>query len=574
MRSGLISITSAFFITLIGCSKEHPVEPADLVFSGGQIFTSDPLKPAASALAVRGDTIVYVGDSAGLAPFIDNETLLISIGDGLLIPGLMDSHTHVFNGSFADVGVNLSLADTREKLQLALETIRETNPGNAPVYARGWQNHLFPKTGPTAAELDAIFGDRIVILGSVDGHSRWFSSRALREGGVTASTADPQPGVSFFERDPLTNTPLGTGREKAGAELVEQFIPGDQLAYQQRFVAWLPRAAAAGLTSVFDAWAGAPSETDAYEIWRSLDQAGELTLRIFGSVREIDNATKIAERFKRFSEEFSGAMVRPEAVKLAADGVPEGHTAFLLTPYIDSHNEDFGQPMISKADLTSNIETYFSYDIPVHIHAIGGGAVRMSLDAIETARASTGNDSVRATIAHMDFVHPEDIPRFSALNVTAQTSIQWAARDPSYFNIGSFVGMDKVENAYPVRSVMMSGANQSFGADWPASAYLSTYKPLELIEAAVTRRLPGTPDMPARNANQAVTLAEAIIAMTRNTAIQVGELDTLGSLTEGKRADLVLLKNNLFQIPQETISSTPVLMTVVNGQIVHRRDDL
>ena len=571
MRSGFISITSAFFITLSGCSSEYPVEPADLVFSGGPIFTSDPLKPAASALAVRGDTIVYVGDSDGLAPFIDNDTQQISIGDGLLIPGLMDSHTHVFNGSFADVGVNLSLADTREKLQLALETIRAANPGNAPVYARGWQNHLFPKTGPTAAELDAIFGDRIVILGSVDGHSRWFSSRALQEGGVTASTPDPQPGVSFFERDPLTNTPLGTGREKAGAELVEQFIAGDQLAYQERFVAWLPRAAAAGLTSVFDAWAGAPSETDAYEIWRSLDQAGELTLRIFGSVRETDNATKIASRFKRFSEEFSGDLVRPEAVKLAADGVPEGHTAFLLTPYVDSHNEDFGQPMISKADLTSNIETYFSYDIPVHIHAIGGGAVRMSLDAIETARTVTGNDSVRATIAHMDFVHPEDIPRFSALNVTAQTSIQWAARDPSYFNIGSFVGMDKVENAYPVRSIMMSGANQSFGADWPASAYLSTYRPLELIEAAVTRRLPGTPDMPARNADQAVTVAEAIVAMTRNTAIQVGELDALGSLTEGKRADVVLLKNNLFEIPQETISSTPVLMTVVNGQVVHRQ---
>ena len=121
-------------------------------------------------------------------PFIDKDTQQISIGDGLLIPGLMDSHTHVFNGSFADVGVNLSLADTREKLQLALESIRDTNPGNSPVYARGWQNHLFPKTGPTAAELDAIFGDRIVILGSVDGHSRWFSSRALQEGGITAST--------------------------------------------------------------------------------------------------------------------------------------------------------------------------------------------------------------------------------------------------------------------------------------------------------------------------------------------------------------------------------------------------
>ncbi|MDB2378275.1 hypothetical protein N9V97_05500 [Luminiphilus sp.] len=137
MRSGFISITSAFLITLSGCSNEPPVEPADLVFSGGEIFTSDPLTPAASALAVRGDTIVYVGDSAGLAPFIDKDTQQISIGDGLLIPGLMDSHTHVFNGSFADVGVNLSLADTREKLQLALESIRDTNPGNSPVYAAG-----------------------------------------------------------------------------------------------------------------------------------------------------------------------------------------------------------------------------------------------------------------------------------------------------------------------------------------------------------------------------------------------------------------------------------------------------
>jgi predicted amidohydrolase YtcJ len=171
----------------------------------------------------------------------------------------------------------------------------------------------------------------------------------------------------------------------------------------------------------------------------------------------------------------------------------------------------------------------------------------------------------------MDFVHPDDIERFAALNVTAQTSIQWAARDPSYFNIGSFVGMEKVENAYPVRSIMDAGVNQSFGADWPASAYLSTYKPLELIESAITRRLPGEPEMPPRNLDQSVSLAEAIIAMTRNTAIQVGELDSLGSITEGKLADLVLLQKDLFDIPAETISATNVAMTVVNGEIVHEK---
>ena len=571
MRLVQLALSLISLTILSACSNADKVEPADLVFSGGHIFTADPLIPQASAVAVRGDRIVYVGSSEGVEVFVDERTRQIPISDGLLIPGLMDSHTHIFMGSFTDVGVNLSHADTPEKLQVALEKVRDDQPGEGPLYARGWQNHLFPKTGPEAEILDTIFGDRVVILQSVDGHSTWFSSRALKEGGVDESFPDPEPGVSFFERDPLTNRPLGTAREKAGNHIKEAFIPGNKAAYEERLISWLPRAAAAGLTSVFDAWAGAPTEEEAYQIWQKLNARGALSLRVFGSIRELDDADIIAERFADYTAQYSNPMVRPEAVKMAADGVPEGHTAYLLTPYVDSSNEDFGKPMMSKAEMKANIETYFAQNIPIHIHAIGGAAVRQSLDAIEAARIATQNQTVRATIAHMDFVHPDDIERFAALNVTAQTSIQWAARDPSYFNIGSFVGMEKVENAYPVRSIMDAGVNQSFGADWPASAYLSTYKPLELIESAITRRLPGEPDMPPRNPSQSVSLAEAIIAMTRNTAIQVGELDSLGSITEGKLADLVLLQRDLFDIPAETISATNVAMTVVNGKIVHEK---
>ena len=571
MRLVQLALSLISLTILSACSNADKVEPADFVFSGGHIFTADPLIPQASAVAVRGDRIVYVGSSEGVEVFVDERTRQIPISDGLLIPGLMDSHTHIFMGSFTDVGVNLSHADTPEKLQVALEKVRDDQPGEGPLYARGWQNHLFPKTGPEAEILDTIFGDRVVILQSVDGHSTWFSSRALKEGGVDESFPDPEPGVSFFERDPLTNRPLGTAREKAGNHIKEAFIPGNKAAYEERLISWLPRAAAAGLTSVFDAWAGAPTEEEAYQIWQKLNARGALSLRVFGSIRELDDADIIAERFADYTAQYSNPMVRPEAVKMAADGVPEGHTAYLLTPYVDSSNEDFGKPMMSKAEMKANIETYFAQNIPIHIHAIGGAAVRQSLDAIEAARIATQNQTVRATIAHMDFVHPDDIERFAALNVTAQTSIQWAARDPSYFNIGSFVGMEKVENAYPVRSIMDAGVNQSFGADWPASAYLSTYKPLELIESAITRRLPGEPDMPPRNPSQSVSLAEAIIAMTRNTAIQVGELDSLGSITEGKLADLVLLQRDLFDIPAETISATNVAMTVVNGKIVHEK---
>ena len=162
---------------LAACSSEPETAPADWVFEGGKVFTAEPSRPWAEAVAIRGETIVYVGDAAGAERFKGEATEVIEIGNGLLLPGLIDSHTHIFNGSYADVGVNLSLADTPEKLANALVAIRDENPGSGPVYARGWQNHLFPAEGPLASQLDEVFGDRIVIMGSVDGHSTWFSSR-------------------------------------------------------------------------------------------------------------------------------------------------------------------------------------------------------------------------------------------------------------------------------------------------------------------------------------------------------------------------------------------------------------
>ena len=133
---------------LAACSPEPETDTADWVFEGGKVFTAEPSRPWAEAVAIRGETIVYVGDAAGAERFKGDTTEVIDMGNGLLLPGLIDSHTHIFNGSYADVGVNLSLADTPEKLTSALLAIRAENPGSGPVYARGWQNHLFPAEGP------------------------------------------------------------------------------------------------------------------------------------------------------------------------------------------------------------------------------------------------------------------------------------------------------------------------------------------------------------------------------------------------------------------------------------------
>ncbi len=387
----------------------------------------------------------------------------------MLMPGLIDSHTHIFGGSFSAQSVNLSLADTMDALSDALRTLHTENPGNTVVYARGWQNHLFPPDGPRKEMLDIIFGNRPVVLNSVDGHSTWFSSKAFEIAGVDAETEDPEPGISFFERDKTTGELLGTVREGAGNIVRNAVLSFDRGSYKRALERWLPNAAAAGLTTVYDAGARAPTEEDAYQTLAELEQEGKLTLRVFGSVGYQFGDDEPAARLLDLKSRFTGSYFRPYAVKLYADGVPEGHTAYLLTPYLD-RPESTGEPMIPADRMAELIGSAFTHDVPVHIHAIGDGAIRMTLDAIEQARNATGKHDVAAAIAHMDFVHPADIPRFQELGVVAQTSIQWAAQDPSYENIGAFVGMQRMFDAYPVKSLIEAGALQTFGADWPAAA--------------------------------------------------------------------------------------------------------
>jgi predicted amidohydrolase YtcJ len=248
--------------------------------------------------------------------------------------------------------------------------------------------------------------------------------------------------------------------------------------------------------------------------------------------------------------------------------VPEGHTAFLLTPYLD-RPESSGAPMIAPEKMTELVESAFEQDVPVHVHAIGDAAIRMTLDAIEEARNTTGKRDVAAAIGHMDFVQPEDHARFSELGVVAQTSIQWAARDPSYENIGAFVGMQRMHDAYPVKSLIEAGALQTFGADWPAAAYFSTYRPLDLLEVAVTRQLPGEIEMPVRNADERIGLSDAIAGMTIRAARQLGAESEIGSIEVGKKADLVVLERDLFGIPAHEIHAVGIAMTMMDGRIVH-----
>lgn len=556
-----------------GCAS---TPSADLVVLGGQIHTMDGRGAVetrggtvASALCVREARIVFVGSNEqAKKQCVGSRTRTVTLAGELVLPGFIDSHMHLFGGSFSASEINLSLADTLPKLLAALEQLKANNPGQEPLFARGWQNHLFPPSGPTSQILDEIFGQRTVVLGSVDGHSAWFSSHALAAAGLDASTADPEPGVSYFERNPETGNLTGTARESAGWETRNRLIRSDANAYRKQLLRWLPRAAEAGLTGAFDAGMSAPTEVDAYEILAELDREQQLTLRTFTSTATGGRDDDPVARLQNLKRTRSSSMVTPTAVKIFADGVPEAHTAFLDRDYLDRPGFR-GHPMTPAAQIRQIIQDAQEAGLPVHVHAIGTAAITLTLDAIAAAKRLYPQHDPRHAIAHMDFVARQDYSRFASLDVVAQTSIQWATKDPSFNNIAAFVGEDLMENAYPVRSLVESGVTQSFGSDWPAAAFLSTFEPLTLIEVAVTRRLPGRQAGEVRNAKQKLTVAQAVKAITAASAYQVGMEDQLGSLTEGKLADFVVLDQDIFAIPAHRIHATRSVLTVVDGRVVH-----
>lgn len=579
MTRKAVSIAALATLAVAGCSKpgqapESAIDYADTVITSARIYTVDDSSPWAESAAIRGDRVVAIGSNDEIAGLVGPDTRRIDAAGRLVMPGFVDSHTHIFAGSFSAQRINLSLADNLETLEEFLYAIKDQNPGNEAIYARGWQNHIFPKDGPRKELLDEIFGDRVIVLGSVDGHSTWFSSKAFEVAGVDESTEDPEPGVSFFERDPDTGELLGTAREAASGLVTQKVISFEREAYKEALRRWLPLAAESGLTTVFDAGASAPTQEEAYRILKELEEEGALTLRVFGSVGYQFDDDDPSARLLDYRNKYSGEYFHPYSVKLYADGVPEGHTAFLLEPYVDQP-DTAGEPMIKPDRMTELIIDSFERDVPVHVHAIGGAAIRMTLDAIEAARAATGKRDVPAAIAHMDFVDAADIPRFAELNVVAQTSIQWAAADPSYQNIGAFVGMDVVEAAYPVKTLIEAGALQTFGADWPAAAYLSTYEPLTLLEVAITRQLPGELEMPVRNRGERLPIEEAIKSLTIRSATQLSAADDIGSLEIGKKADLIMLDDDVFELTPHEIHKARVALTMMDGRIVYEaRDDV
>jgi predicted amidohydrolase YtcJ len=555
---------------LAGCAKEpaKKVEEsksavADLALTGGAIYTVDGSRSWAQAIAIDDGRIVYVGTDAGAKDYIGPQTKVVPLKGRMVVPGFQDVHIHPISGGIEANSCDLNAATTVEGYVETIKKCAEAHPKDPWITGGGWSMAAFGPGALARKELiDAVVPDRPVILYSRDGHTSWANSKALEIAGITKETPDPPDGR--IDRDPKTGEAVGSLQEGAD-DVVQAKVPpvsDEQRDAGLRYAVKLLNGY--GITGIQDA----SVDEDDLKSYHRLDDAGALSLHVVGAIWwERDHGLEQIESIKRLRSDYTGGRIDASTVKVMQDGVMESYTAVVLEPYKLRGKKDVrGIPMIEPELLKKAVTQLDADGFQVHFHAIGDGAVRQVLDAIEAARTANGDLGHRHHISHIQLIHPDDQPRFRKLGVIANFQPLWAYADDYVTELTlPFISKFTASYMYPIGTMEKSGAVVAFGSDWS----VSSANPLEEMETAITRmgalgdtKVPFMPE-------ERIALPEALAAFTINAAYTNRDEKNTGSLEVGKRANLAVLDRNLFEIPPTEISDAKVLVTLFEGKPVH-----
>jgi predicted amidohydrolase YtcJ len=416
---------------------------------------------------------------------------------------------------------------------------------------------------PTAAMPDAIGPDRPVALWTRDAHSVWANSEALVRAGITAATGDPPGGV--IDRD-AAGTPSGTLQENA-IRLVSQLLPPTlPAAWEEAIRRAQAELHALGITACHEA----SLDAELFEPYRAVAARGELTMRVEASLYWDDRGgdDELDGLIERRAAGTVGRL-RMRGAKLFQDGVAESFTAAMLDSYRDAAGAPTGSHGLSLFEPERLSEVVARLDdagFQVQVHAIGDRAVRETLDAFEHAAGANGRRDARHHIAHVQFVHPDDVGRFAGLGVVANVTPYWAVLSGYVENMTiPFVSDDAAASMYAFGRLARAGARLAIGSDWT----VSTPDPMLQLEVAVNRRRPGYPLDKVLLAQERLELEAAIEAATLGSAFVNHLDDVTGSITVGKLADLVVLDRDLFDRGAGEIHEARVILTLVEGETVY-----
>jgi len=549
----LAPLLTAALGALLACSGDAP---PDRVLLNARIWTGDSLRPSATALAIRGDRIVAIGDDATIRALAAAETRIEDLGGRRMVPGFHDAHWHLPTRRTADL---VGAADEREVVR-RLQEFAATLPADAWITGRGWTPDMFPRNVAHRRYLDSAFGDRPVIITDRDGHQTLSNTRALSLAAVSAETREPDGGAIVRDDD---GTPTGLLQETASV-LVRRHLPDpseEEIYAALRYE--MHRAAAFGLTALQIANALGEAETKAFA--RALTEDSLLVrFRVavpFGK----DVSDSALRRYVALRDGARGPLLRYGIAKGMLDGTVDAGTAAMLAPYAIGGGT--GLPRFTDAELVEAVTRYDSAGLQVELHAIGDRAIRMSLDAFGAAAERNETRDRRHRVEHLEVPDPADIPRFARLGVIASTQAIFATPDATTLtNYAPILGPERSARAMPFRALDEAGAVQAFGSDYP----VFPMDPLLGIHVAVTRELPdGTPNGGWFPANR-IGVEAALRHYTRDAAYAAFRELELGVLAPGMLADLVVLSDDIVGVaPAMLLRAKPVL-TVMGGRDTYR----
>lgn len=538
---------------------------ADFLIVNGNIYTASS-GGFTHAVAIRGNRIMRVGDTQEILSLSGPKTEVIDAQGSAVVPGFNDIHTHLLQGGLQLANVSLNGARTFTEIQDRIQAFAKAHPERAWIQGMGWGYEAFPGNLPTRQQLDAIVPDRPAVLECFDGHSVWVNSKALALAGIDKNTPDPPNG--FIVRDPTTGEPTGLVKETPAVALVQRVIPKPTRKEQLSALrAASQEALRFGVTSVTDA-AGNPAELEAYDEAR---RTGDLSVRVNYSLLVTPGFTdKDADRFdKVWHSHPDNPMLKTGVIKMFMDGVIETNTAFMLANYANIASR--GKPNYSVDDFNRIIQMMDRRGWQIMVHAIGDGAVRMTLDGFE--RLPQVNQMPargrRNRVEHIETIDLADVPRFAKLGVIASMHPGGGFFPPNRANNtagfatgvwGRNLGPDRVAKGFMWKNISDAGGSVIFGSDWPVASLDAMGR---IYSITHRQPLPGGPD-------QRLALSTAIDDYTRECAYATFDEKQKGILAPGMLADLVVLATDVFSREPTTRTDIGVKFTILDGKVVYR----
>jgi len=590
-----ISIAALMLVCVALVMGSCGTTTADILITNATVQTVDADGTVAEAVAIADEKIIYVGDAAGAEAYVDDDTKIIDMKGGTVMPGMVDSHMHPAMSAAAymyEISLHTVTADVDSYLEV-IDTFVKENPDLEVYSGAGFMRSVFDTVGPRKEMLDAIAPDKPIILTSVDGHSLWANSKALELAGITKDTPNPEGGV--IQHDPKTGEPSGLLQESA-KDLVADLQPEYTKQQYKDAILWLQGwFNSVGLTTIFDAMVPIDNP-NYYEAYQELAEDGLLTLRIRGAwfmspEMGEENYEANIDKAMELSKGFDTPYFQVNAFKFFADQVIEEETGYLSEPYLNRDDNWQGIKVWDDevmADLFTKID---KAGFQIHVHQIGDAAATYTLDALEKAVAANGERDSRHTFAHVQMLSEKDADRMAAMKMNAVIAPYWMNMDDYYWELYyPMLGKDRVNDMYPAKSLVDKGINTAVHCDffvtepdagWLFYSAMTRTVPQKIIEMAygdAAKDIIRTTDInypitqgvngPLPPFTERLSLDEIIKASTFAGAYTNFMDEDNGSIEVGKNADIIAFPDNLHKLDIEAISTISPVLTIFDGKVV------